>query len=66
MLQLLFTCLTQTVVDHTVHIAGAALVQVFLSDFAITIIAADFQLVHAVRMLGEQSLELMNQNPGSR
>ena len=35
-------------------------------DFAITIIAADFQLVHAVRMLGEQSLELVNQNPGSR
>ena len=66
MLQLLFTCLTQTVVDHTVHIASAALIQILFGNFAITIIAADFQLVHAVRMLGEQSLELVNQNPGSR
>ena len=60
MLQLLFTCLTQAVIDYTVHIAGAALVQILFSNFAITIIAADFQFVHAVRMLGEQSLELVN------
>ena len=66
MLQLLFGCLTQTIVNHTVHIAGAALVQILFGNFAITIIAADFQLIHAVRMLGEQSLELVNQNPGSR
>ena len=66
MLQLLLGGLTQTVIDYTVHIAGAALVQILFSNFAITIIAADFQLVHAVRMLGEQSLELVNQNPGSR
>ena len=49
-----------------VHIASAALIQILFGNFAITIIAADFQLVHAVRMLGEQSLELVNQNPGSR
>ncbi len=32
----------------------------------ITSSPADLQLIHAVRMLGEQSLELVNQNPGSR
>ena len=66
MLQLLLARFTQTVVDHTVHIAGAALVQILFGDFAITIVTADLQLVHAVRMLGEESLELVNQNPGSR
>ena len=66
MLQLLFTCLTQTVVDHAVHIAGAALVQILFSDFAITVITANLQLIHTVRMLGEQSLELVNQNPCGR
>ena len=66
MLQLLFTSLTQTVVDHTVHIAGAALIQILFSDFTITVVTADLQLVHRVRMLGEQRLELVNQNPGSR
>ena len=58
MLQLFLGCLTQTVVDHAVHVAGAALIQILLGNFAITIIAADFQLVHSVRMIGEQSLEL--------
>lgn len=66
MLQLLFTCLTQTVVDHTVHIAGAALVQFLFGDFAITVVTADLQLIHAVWMFCEESLELMNQNPSSR
>ena len=54
MLQLLLGGFTQAVIDYTIHIAGAALVQILFSNFAITIIAADFQLVHAVRMLGEQ------------
>ena len=66
MLQLLFTCFTQTVVDHAVHVAGATLIQIFFGDFAITVITADLQLIHGVRMLGEQRLELMYQNPGSR
>ena len=66
MLQLLFGCLTQTIVNHTVHIAGAALVQILFSDFAITVITANLQLIHTVRMLGEQSLELVNQNPCGR
>ena len=65
MLQLFFGCIAQTVVDHTVHIAGAALIQFFLSDLTITVVTANLQLIHAVRMLGEQSLELMNQNPSS-
>ena len=66
MLQLLFTCLTQTIIDHTVHIAGATLIQLLFSNFAIAVVTADLQLVHAVRMLGEQSLEFVNQNPGRR
>ena len=40
MLQLLLARFTQTVVDHTVHIAGAALVQILFGDFAITIVTA--------------------------
>ena len=66
MLQLFLRSFTQTVVDHAVHIAGAALIQILFSNFAVAVITANLQLIHAVRMLGEQSLELMNQNPGSR
>ena len=66
MLQLFLGCLTQTVVDHAVHIAGTALIQFPFGNFSITVVTADFQLIHAVRMLGEQSLKLVNQNPGSR
>ena len=66
MLQLLLRSFTQTVVDHAVHIAGTALIQFLFGNFSITVVTADFQLIHAVRMLCEQSLELMNQNPGSR
>src|SRR5699024_2987067 len=66
MLQLFLGCLTQTVVDHTVHVAGAALIQILFSNFAVAVITANLQLIHAVRMLSEQSLELMYQNPSSR
>ena len=38
MLQLLLGGFTQAVIDYTVHIAGAALVQILFSNFAITII----------------------------
>lgn len=66
MLQLLLRCLTQTVVDHTIHIAGATFIQLFLRDLTITVVTTNFQLVHAVRMFGEESLKLVHQNPGSR
>ena len=66
MLQLLFTCFTQTVVDHTVHIAGAALVEFLFGDLSITVVTANLQFVHAVRMFGEQCFELVYQNPSSR
>lgn len=63
MLQLLFGCFTQAIVDHAVHIAGAALVQILFGDFAIPVVTTDLQLVHTVWMLGKQRLELVNQNP---
>ena len=47
-------------------IAILEVVQILFSNFAITIVTANLQFIHAVRMLGEQSLELVNQNPGSR
>ena len=40
MLQLLFTCLAQTIIDHTVHIAGAALIQLLFSNFAIAVVTS--------------------------
>ena len=66
MLQLLFACFTQTIVDHTVHIAGAALIQILFGDFPITVVTANLQLIHTVRMFGEQSLKFVNQNPSRR
>src|SRR5699024_2898503 len=66
MLQLFLGCLTQTVDDHTIHITGAALIQILFGDFSITVVTANLQLIHTVRMLSEQSLELMYQNPSSR
>ena len=41
MLQLFFGCFAQTVVDHAVHIAGAALIQILFGNFAITVVAAE-------------------------
>ena len=66
MLQLFLGCLTQTVVDHAVHIAGTALIQFLFGTFSITVVTADFQLIHAVRMLSKESLKRVNQNPSSR
>ena len=56
MLQLLLRSFTQTVVDHAVHIAGAALIQILFSNFAVAIITANLQLIHAVLAAGKHVL----------
>ena len=44
MLQLLLARLTQTVVNNTVHIASAALIEFLFGDFTVTVITADLSL----------------------
>ena len=66
MAQLLLRRGAQAVVDHAVEVAGGAAVQRFLRHPAVPVVAADFQLIHPVRSLGEQRLELMGQHPEAR
>ena len=66
MAQLLLRRGAQAVVDHAVEVAGGAAVQLFLRHLAVPVVAADFQLIHTVRSLGEQRLELMGQYPEAR
>ena len=66
MAQLLLRRGAQAVVDHAVEVAGGAAVQLFLRHPAVPVVAADFQLIHPVRSLGEQRLELMGQYPEAR
>lgn len=63
MLQLLLRGFTQTVIDNSTHIACTALVKFFFSHLTFPVISTDFQLIHTVRMLGEQGLELVAQHP---
>ena len=58
--------LAEPVVRGAVQVTGRAGIERLLRHLAVTVVAADLEFVHTVRVLREQRLELMSQYPKER